>query len=450
MQPEVYSRDLNLSKKFMELKSIIKLLSVLILSTFPLVTFSQDDSTEKEIVLLHAPVLKDMRDVINNWFNIRSAPNSYSIEKNKLVKTFLPIIGYTPANGFLVGVGISGNILLGDPATTKISSVITNINVTSKRQLVINLRSNIYSNNNRWIFQGDMRMLFFTQDTYGLGVNFKEREPLTIGTIRTPSIPGPQSMNFNYVRLHQMAYRNVGRALYLGGGYNLDHHYNIVDKALDTAGNETQFSDHFVYSVNNKFPTKKYTTSGVVLGLLWDSRDNSIFTHSGQYAALNFRVNPTLLGSERASSRLFGEYRAFIPVSKLNQNKVLGFWFWQSILTSGDQPYLALPSITWDMYNRSGRGYIQGRLRGENFAYAESEYRFPITKNGLFSGVAFANISTASDEATKQKVYTDFAPGYGFGLRLKMDKRTHTNLSIDYGRGRNGSSGIYFNLQETF
>jgi hypothetical protein len=80
-------------------------------------------------------------------------------------------------------------------------------------------------------------------------------------------------MNFNYVRLHQMAYRNVARALYLGGGYNLDHHYNIVDKALDTAGNETQFSDHFVYSVNNKFPTKKYTTSGVVLGLLWDSRD---------------------------------------------------------------------------------------------------------------------------------------------------------------------------------
>lgn len=425
-------------------------LGIFILLIFPLITFSQSDSAMGEIVIQHPSVSRDLRDVLNNWFNIKTSSNNSSIQKNKLVKTFLPIIGYTPAYGFLTGVGISGNILLGEPTTTKISSVITTVSVTSKRQLVINLRSNIYSNKNRWIFQGDMRMLFFTQDTYGLGVYFKEREPMTIGGIRTPSTQQPQPMNFNYIRLHQMAYRNVGRALYLGGGYNLDHHYNIVDKALDTTGNETQLSDHFVYSVNNKFPTKKYTTSGIVFGLLWDGRDNSIFTRRGQYAALNFRINPTLLGSEKASSRLFGEYRAFIPVSKRNQNKILGFWFWQSILTSGDQPYLSLPSITWDMYNRSGRGYIQGRLRGENFAYAESEYRFPITKNGLFSGVAFANISTASDEASKQKVYTEFAPGYGFGLRLKMDKRTHTNLSIDYGRGRNGSSGIYFNLQETF
>ncbi|MGZ5247963.1 MAG: hypothetical protein ACXWV5_12910, partial [Flavitalea sp.] len=186
-----------------------------------------------------------MRDVFNKIFQIKSPAYSTTLQKNKLVRTFLPIIGYTPANGFLAGIGISGSILLGEPSATKISSIITNLNVTSKKQVVINFKSNIYSNNNRWIFQGDMRMLFFTQDTYGLGVYFKERKSSTIGNLPTPSLSGPQSMNFNYIRFHQIAYRNVGRSLYLGGGYNLDHHYKIVDKSLDTAGSDTRFTDHY-------------------------------------------------------------------------------------------------------------------------------------------------------------------------------------------------------------
>jgi hypothetical protein len=31
-----------------------------------------------------------------------------------------------------------------------------------------------------------------------------------------------------------------------------------------------------------------------------------------------------------------------------------------------------------------------------------------------------------------------------------MDKKTNTNITIDYGIGRNGNSAIYFNLQEAF
>src|SRR5687768_8522990 len=117
----------------MELKSIIKFLSGLILVIFPFISYSQTDSINQEVIYTpHRPVQKDLRDVLNNWFNIKTSPANYSLEKNKLVKTFLPIIGYTPAYGFLTGVGISGNILLGEPPTTKISSVITTVSVTSK------------------------------------------------------------------------------------------------------------------------------------------------------------------------------------------------------------------------------------------------------------------------------------------------------------------------------
>ena len=102
------------------------------------------------------------------------------------------------------------------------------------------------------------------------------------------------------------------------------------------------------------------------------------------------------------------------------------------------------------MYNRSGRGYVQGRIRGENFWYGETEYRFPITKNGLLGGVGFMNLSSASNLALKQQLWDAYALGYGLGLRVKMSKRTNTNISVDMGLGKNGSGGIYFNLQETF
>ncbi len=373
---------------------------------------------------------KDIRDVIGRK---DSSSKPIVLQKGKLYKAFLPIVGYTPANGFLMGIGVSGSIYLGDPQTTKISTIITNINVTAKNQVVTNLRSNIYSNNNNWIFQGDTRLLFFSQETYGLGINFDN-------AVEEP-------MRFNYFRFNQSVYRKLTGSLYAGAGFALDRHYKIRDeRRLITLPPET---NHSSYSSRNNFSPLDYTTSGVLIGLLYDSRDNSIFTRKGQYAQLYYRMNQTALGSDQNSTRLFTEYRGFLPVSK-NNNKVLGFWFWQSLQTSGTQPYLSLPSITWDMYNRSGRGYIQGRIRGENFAYAETEYRFPISKNGLFSGVAFGNISTASNKSINQKLYNEFAAGYGLGLRVKMDKRTNTNLAIDYGMGRNGSNGIYFNLQETF
>src|SRR5688572_14351597 len=111
----------------------------------------------------------DLRDKLRDWFNKEPRNKENILEQGKLYKTFLPIIGYTPAYGFLIGTGISANILLGDPKTTKISTALANINFTTKEQVVINLRSSIVTNNNNWVLQGDYRMLFYSQPTYGLG-----------------------------------------------------------------------------------------------------------------------------------------------------------------------------------------------------------------------------------------------------------------------------------------
>ena len=79
------------------------------------------------------------------------------------------------------------------------------------------------------------------------------------------------------------------------------------------------------------------------------------------------RINPIAFGSTQNSTMFYTEWRNYIGVSKRIPRNVIAFWYWGDFDTSGHVPYLALPAITWDTYNRSGRGYIQGRFRGEEY-----------------------------------------------------------------------------------
>jgi len=42
------------------------------------------------------------------------------------------------------------------------------------------------------------------------------------------------------------------------------------------------------------------------------------------------------------------------------------------------------------------------------------------------------------------------SPGYGAGLRIKLNKFSRTNVAIDYGFGAGGSRGFFVNLGEVF
>lgn len=80
--------------------------------------------------------------------------------------------------------------------------------------------------------------------------------------------------------------------------------------------------------------------------------------------------------------------------------------------------------------------------------YFESEYRFGISRNGLIGGVAFINLQNFSSDLSQQ--YSKIFPGYGAGIRIKLNKFSDTNLCLDYGFGENGSRGLFVNLGEVF
>jgi hypothetical protein len=129
-------------------------------------------------------------------------------------------------------------------------------------------------------------------------------------------------------------------------------------------------------------------------------------------------------------------------------DNVLALWSYDWVVVSGRPSYLDLPSTEWDFSNSTGRGYIQGRFRGAQMVYAEGEYRFKITRNGLIGGVFFVNAESFS--AAPGTKLQSIQPGYGPGLRIKLNKNTNTNITIDYGFGRQGSNGLFIDVGEAF
>jgi hypothetical protein len=79
--------------------------------------------------------------------------------------------------------------------------------------------------------------------------------------------------------------------------------------------------------------------------------------------------------------------------------------------------------------------------------YFETEYRTELTDNGLWGLVAFANIVTPTVLFTYQFQQPSFA--IGSGLRLRINKRTASNIGFDVGISRSYWT-YYLTLNEFF
>ena len=226
--------------------------------------------------------------------------------------------------------------------------------------------------------------------------------------------------------------------MYAGIGYNMDYFYGI-EELNPPAGKVTDFQS---YVLNNyEF------ASGFTFNFLYDTRKNPINPEKGNFVNVVYRPNLTVFGNTATWRSLVVDLRKYIKFPR-NSDNVLAFWSYEWLTVSGQAPYLMLPNTGGDPYSNTGRGYIQGRYRGSNMAYLEGEYRFRITNNGLLGGVVFANAQTFTEQASNS--FETVAPGYGAGLRIKLNKFSRTNVALDYGFGAKGSGGLFVNLGEVF
>ncbi|WP_075603566.1 BamA/TamA family outer membrane protein, partial [Saccharicrinis aurantiacus] len=346
------------------------------------------------------------------------------IQVGKLYFSPIPALASNPAYGFVYGAAASGSIFLGDPSDTKMSNVLAMATYTTKNQLMLALRGSVYSPQNEWLFQSDYRVMLSSQPTFGLGTG-SDANTLKpgISPLDDRDLYEEQHMDFDLYRVHQTALKQVKPNLYLGLGAHFDRYTNIEDHALIKNPDEpNHYSHHYVYSMKHGFDPTGYSIVGVSANALYDTRDNMANPYSGRFANMSYKYNADFLGSDQSSSTLWMEYRDYIGVNAEVPRNVIAFWTFANVTTHGNLPYMALPATAWDQMGRSGRGYAQGRWRGDDMFYAEAEYRFrlPIlAKNpDLFGGVVFANATSASARDANVKLLENWAYAFGAGLRV--------------------------------
>ena len=385
------------------------------------VSNNSDSSDHKKVVRQ-----KDMGDVVNHWLHPGRPLPPDTATKNDTRKhfSFVPAVGYTLQTGF-AGI-ISGNMAWNTDTTadSKVSSINTNFTYSQYRQTIIPFQANIWTKGNRYNIITDLRYINYPSDIYGLGGRTDPNKGHTI--------------DFSGIKIHQTVMRDLSNNFYVGLGFYFDKFWNV--QALDSLSRGLNIR-------LEKILGKEETASGVVGRFVYDSRLNQINPQQGVYFNITYRDNLRALGSDSNWQSILIDSRTYFHFPQHSKN-VLAFWMMDWLTTAGTPPYLLLPSTGWDDNYNTGRGYIQGRFRGNNMVYFESEYRFGLTRNGLLGGVAFVNLQHFSGEISSE--YNKIFPGYGAGLRLKLNKHSGANLAVDYGFGLNGSKGFFVNLGEVF
>lgn len=410
------------------------------------------------ILLLSIPIHSQVEPDTIQRKGVRLYKKPFPPREGDIFLLAMPIVSYNPSNGFMFGAGMASSIFLGNPPVTRISSAQASIMYTTKRQLLVNFKSTLIALNNRWIFNGDWRYMDTSQPTYGGGTGPSSSKLASNGfeigdNVYSAPIDDAQMMSFKQIRFYETVSREVRRNFYLGLGYHLDIFMDVEDQLLDTLAEPPVITSYYAYNEAYGFKQHKNTLSGFSLNATYDSRDNQNCAYKGQYANISFFINPEFLGSDKNSSLLFTEYRNYFDLTK-NHRNMLCFWGIGKFLTSGAAPYMTLPALGEDQYNKSGRGYTVGRFRGQNLIYGEVEFRkhlWSTTKNPDFLGlVVFFNAVTASNQDAEIKLFDYVNTAGGVGIRIMAAKNARTKLNIDYAWGNYGSSGFYLRMNETF
>jgi len=346
----------------------------------------------------------------------------------KIYYSLIPIPTNIPGGGRALITSTNAAFYLGPRKNTYLSNVSFSPSFSFGGRFSFSFHSNLWLEGNYRNIVGDMRFIINPQYTWGLGNGVPEEQKQLVGN--------------NYFRFYQTFMRKIKPGWLAGLGYHLDWYSAIKIKNNDSIDLPT-----FVKYQYGTQPGKQSISSGISLNLLNDTRQNSINPQSGYYANAVLRFNPSFLGSNDNWQSLYIDFRKYYHYGEDRSQNVLALWgfYWTAI--GNKTPYLALPSIGWDPSNRSGRGIDQNRYRGKALVDFEAEYRRDLTSNGLLGFTVFANMNSV----TKANSYwfAGLYPAAGAGFRIKFNKRSNTNIALDYGISKY-SKIFYINLGEAF
>ena len=240
---------------------------------------------------------RDIMDVLHHIIKPKNKHHTETKRAQKNVKlSLVPFVGYTLSTGF--AAGISGVAAFFTTNEHRGNESVINFQALfdSYSQKTFISQSTIFSSLDQFRFATDVRWSKYPTVTYGLGNN--------------ASTARPDSIVYNYLRFYQTTQKKIIDNFYVGGGYCLDHHYNISQNSLV----KPQTSPLYRYERNT---INHSVSSGINLSLLFDTRKNLINpVAGGTYLNIFFRDNWPLLGSDSRWSSIQIDARKYFKFPK--------------------------------------------------------------------------------------------------------------------------------------
>lgn len=408
------------------------------------------DSVKADSIRKHDALVRKIADNTNKQYDVADLFRNILHPKKKadtLHKksgiTVIPNIAANPSIGAQIGIKAVAGRKLGNDPNTLLSVAATSASITTKGIIYFYINHNIYTPGNSWNFQGGLVAAKTVTPDFGLGIGKGANGSKEDNILTNPDRKG-YVLHSQYYSFREKAYKEVQKNLFIGAGLEVN-----VRRKIDGKDSLNSVTPSKIYNDRYGFPQDHYMANGFLFNVQYTTRDNQNRAYKGIYADAGIRINQSWIGSTKNAMQFTTDFRKYFSLSERNPEHVIAIWNWGSYSINGAVPYLELPGTGKDGGFRSGRGYTVTYFKGTQYNDSEIEYRFPITKNKFISGVAFASMQTAND-GLGTKLFQQWQPGGGAGLRVLFNKATRTNLCLDYALGKYGSKGFFLGLNEAF
>jgi hypothetical protein len=420
-------------------------------------------------------------------------------EPPKKIFSFMPIVSANPVVGVSFGIAFNESFCLGSYRDTKYSTVNFVPVYTTNKQYSFGLNNTVFTDKNRWRFNGGMNYIYFPQGTSGLGSRTPQSwthliNPTTFKFQQTASFQFAHNFYFGL----GVSYYNVsilepeadhiaakiadlqsnGALTYedfqKGLTQSADFPVYVFDRAVAEpdikSGFDPQLSAADIQSTYFRTPLQtysiprgienKYNALGIQAELTLDSRDNINQAESGTYINLLYSYYPKI---DPAISGDFGivslDLRKYI-VLDASRRSFLNLWSWTSY-AYGTTPYAMLPATGADPNAKSTAAYKTGGYRSDFIFTAQVEYRYYFAK--FFAAGLYGTLHTLREQedfipyrnqgvAVGTQAYIDpgtkwqfqyWNPSIGPVVSIFLDKNSRTSMNFSYAFGVKADPGTY-------
>lgn len=367
-------------------------------------------------VQLQAQNIDKLKEFFTFYPNYKAVQKDSTIYPSKFIAA--PVISYSPETNFAFGVGAKYLFKFnGSGEETRVSNMPITFQYTLNSQYFLFSGFEIFTNQEKWVIEGNILFQNYPRLYYGIGNNTPES--------------AEEEYNYNQLLIEPIFLKQTPlRYLFVGAGIRYNLIYNAVVEENGLL--DQDMPDGFDGS----------TSVGAEVATLYDNRDVILNASTGWYLEFTHGKYGKVLGGTNNFNLTRVDLRHFLKVSKKSDD-VLAFQFIGRTIR-GDFPF-----SEFSLFGSSEimRGYREGRFVDRDMMATQVEYRKTF-KDSRIGAVAFIGTGDVYNNIDEFQFGT-LKPNYGIGLRYKIDKSENLNLRLDWGFGR-GSNEIYLGIAEAF